>query len=795
MNISDIKKVELEITSNCNAACPGCARTQRSDILEIHSFTVEDLISIFPKKEHIEGKTFKFCGVLGDPVINPDCFAMVKYLVDNGGWCQISTNAGLQTVEWWRKLGKLSAETKLVDVSFCIDGHRETNHIYRVNTKFDTIERNMQAYSNGGNGNASASWIYIIFDHNEHELEIAKEHALRLGFTFAIRTGMRNSYHDWVSIIKKRNQKTKKLEDNIQVITTTGAKEHAAKEEVFKIDEVIKKFNKIVLNQPEITKQPLTKIKIQENKDTASEVLPTPVLETTQQKLAAEELRKITSTITCKYVHEGELFIASNLTLWPCCFLWDSWFANKDNIRLKFAKYDSDWNSLSKYSIAEILAHPWYEEILALSWDPTHSQHINRCVLTCSLKKAYQNKIEVIAQAVKSTVDLSEPTNLSCNHLSNHLAIVSTEGMISPCCQFKDWRNSSHYKTIWNTKSLNGVLKSEFWRGIRTSLDNNQKISGCDKCWKAEQVGSESRRKWINSITEETFPIKFEDIELGLDYTCNMMCRICKPSQSSKWNNSSVARDLYSRRPAIYIKSTNGKEYQDRIKEILENSYLGHIKRVRLVGGEPFYSKNFEWFIQKLDQETVLEDLTFAVNSNGSLIPKDNILQKILRMKSISIDLSIDAIGNLASTTRWGVPWQTIAKNIDTWIDLSKNYKNINLSVHSTISVLNVNRLQELIDFCDSKDLAFGFSILTDPDYLDFRQFPVSERSKWMVKSDKQEKFCINDLNKAISSAIKVSNNLLDFVYFNERMNLYQEKSFNIANPEIITLVEKYKYE
>ena len=38
MNIDSIKKVELEITSNCNAACPGCARTQNSDILEIHSF-------------------------------------------------------------------------------------------------------------------------------------------------------------------------------------------------------------------------------------------------------------------------------------------------------------------------------------------------------------------------------------------------------------------------------------------------------------------------------------------------------------------------------------------------------------------------------------------------------------------------------------------------------------------------------------------------------------------------------------------------------------------------------------
>ena len=34
-----IKKVELEITSDCNAACPGCARTLNKELLQINSFT------------------------------------------------------------------------------------------------------------------------------------------------------------------------------------------------------------------------------------------------------------------------------------------------------------------------------------------------------------------------------------------------------------------------------------------------------------------------------------------------------------------------------------------------------------------------------------------------------------------------------------------------------------------------------------------------------------------------------------------------------------------------------------
>lgn len=795
MNVLDIKKIELEITSNCNAACPGCTRTQKSDILEINSFTIDDLKKAFPLKEHIEGKIFKFCGVLGDPVINPDCLNMIKYLTSNKGWCQISTNGGLQTVDWWRELGKISAETKLVDVSFCVDGHRETNHIYRVNTKFDIIERNMQAYADAGKGLASASWIYIVFDHNEHELETAKQHALKLGFIFSVRTGMRNSYSNWVSIVKKRNQETRKLEENINIITTTGKKEHALKNEVLKIDETINKFNKEVLKKVEEKKtidQPaplVQEIKKKELNDTDKNI--PIIIETPEQKAAIEELRQLSKTITCKYVHEGEIFIASNFTLWPCCFLWDSWFSNKNDIRNKLSKYDTDWNDLRKHSIDEILSHPWYAEVLQLSWDPEHSQHIARCIRTCALNKAYQNKIEVVAQPEKKNIDLSD--DKSCNHLTNHLAIVNSEGVISPCCQFEDFRQPKEYKTIWNTDNLNGVLKTPFWKDLRSNLENGNKISNCNNCWKIEDAGADSRRRWINSITTPTFPIRFEDLEIGLDYTCNMMCRICKPSQSSKWNSSTVARDLYARRPDIYIRTINGKEYQDRIKEVLENSHLGHIKRVRLVGGEPFYSKNFEWFMDKLSSETKLEEISFFVNTNGSILPKDSILDKIFKMKSVNIDFSIDGVGDLASTIRWGVDWEVIEKNIDRWIGLSKEHNNINLAVHATISILNINKIQDLIDFCDSRNLKFGFSTLKNPDYLDFKQLPLEERQKWVVKSDKQLSYCIDDINVSITSPVVSKNKLYDFIYFTEKLDNFQEQNFFNVNPEIVNLTEKYK--
>ena len=344
----NIKKIELEITSDCNAACPGCARTLNKDLLQINSFTFEDLKRIFPAGNY-SGVEFKFCGVLGDPIVNPDCLKMIEWLVYNGGYCEISTNGGYNTADWWTRLGKVAATYPgKLHIHFCIDGYKETNHIYRVNTKWNTIERNIAAFASSA-PKKHASWIYIVFDHNEHDLELAKTHASSLDFEFATRTGMRNSYHQWIANLGKKNSQTKKK------ITTTGDKEHSKKEVVKSLDDFIKSYK--------------------------------------SNKVNKEETEEIVNSIICKYIHEHEIFIASNMTMWPCCFLWDSAFKNNENIIDKLEIFEPNWNSLKHHSIAEIQQHPWFQELLAASWDPEHNLHFTRCIRTCAFNKAYHNEI------------------------------------------------------------------------------------------------------------------------------------------------------------------------------------------------------------------------------------------------------------------------------------------------------------------------------------------------------------------------------------------------------------------
>jgi len=56
--IEQLHKIELEITSDCNAACPGCARTLFEGKYAIKNLTIDDIKRIFPNKEAINNKEF-----------------------------------------------------------------------------------------------------------------------------------------------------------------------------------------------------------------------------------------------------------------------------------------------------------------------------------------------------------------------------------------------------------------------------------------------------------------------------------------------------------------------------------------------------------------------------------------------------------------------------------------------------------------------------------------------------------------------------------------------------------------
>ncbi len=184
-------KVHWEITDLCNLKCPMCPRT---DILnhcqpvkEIQNtqFFLDDVKKFFPDKLLKKIKRIDFCGNFGDPCIAQDFYEICEFLVANYGiTLMVSTNGTMRNPSWWKKMGALLADTGSW-FELHIDGLRDTNHLYRIGANWNKIMENTKAFIAGG---ARADWHYILFKHNQHQVDQAHMMAHQMGFKHFVPT-------------------------------------------------------------------------------------------------------------------------------------------------------------------------------------------------------------------------------------------------------------------------------------------------------------------------------------------------------------------------------------------------------------------------------------------------------------------------------------------------------------------------------------------------------------------------------------------------------------------------------
>lgn len=183
-----MKSIEFELTSACNARCNICQRTlmaKKGTPVKIQHYSIEDIERYFDSVD-MRGWKLKFCGVLGDPIACPDLYNITEYFIDKGvSHIEVSTNGGLKTKDFWRRYGKL--DKTVVNIHFAIDGV-DTNY-YRVGVDLKKVWNNVNAYLDSG---GTASWQFIIFDYNKHEVEMARKIAKEKGMTFITRTAWKN---------------------------------------------------------------------------------------------------------------------------------------------------------------------------------------------------------------------------------------------------------------------------------------------------------------------------------------------------------------------------------------------------------------------------------------------------------------------------------------------------------------------------------------------------------------------------------------------------------------------------
>jgi sulfatase maturation enzyme AslB (radical SAM superfamily) len=180
MLLSDIKWLHVEASTKCNAWCPACPRNKNGYQL-VDGLVVEDLsldrfkeILIQLPKLH----AVQFCGNYGDPIAGNNIIELIQLAKQHVKKIQIHTNGGLRSTKWWQQLAVLLQDCEH-DVWFGIDGIDEVHEIYRQATSYTKVIQNARAFIQAG---GYATWQFIPYQHNEHQLIDCLKTSQSMGF-------------------------------------------------------------------------------------------------------------------------------------------------------------------------------------------------------------------------------------------------------------------------------------------------------------------------------------------------------------------------------------------------------------------------------------------------------------------------------------------------------------------------------------------------------------------------------------------------------------------------------------
>lgn len=181
LTIDQIRTLQIEITSYCNAKCPHCPRFDNdgflSDSLLLQHWDMEKIIKNLEIDKLTSLERIVIEGDKGDPVMHPKLYDLVLHLSQSPSQAiiELTTNGSIQKPDWWARLAKIPN----VVVRFSIDGLADTNHLYRVGVNFDRIVDNVLAFTSAG---GDAIMKTLLFAHNEHQIEDIKKFSEQMGF-------------------------------------------------------------------------------------------------------------------------------------------------------------------------------------------------------------------------------------------------------------------------------------------------------------------------------------------------------------------------------------------------------------------------------------------------------------------------------------------------------------------------------------------------------------------------------------------------------------------------------------
>jgi hypothetical protein len=221
----------------------------------------------------------------------------------------------------------------------------------------------------------------------------------------------------------------------------------------------------------------------------------------------------------------------------------------------------------------------------------------------------------------------------------------------------------------------------------------------CQACIDQENNNIKSYRMGVNEkygIEQSHNGILVLDITPNL--TCNLACKICNEFSSSSW----------AKLKQIPINKNYNTSPQN-LFDIIKQYDLSHLKEINMSGGEPLLNNNLIKYISNLDKIVDFSKVNLRFSNNGTIQLNSNTINFMSQFKLVQARFSLDDVYEGHNYHRYPHRWEDWISNWETFLENMP--VNTLPSINRTISILNINRLDEL----ENWHKKYSYTKLGDP--------------------------------------------------------------------------------
>ena len=226
----------------------------------------------------------------------------------------------------------------------------------------------------------------------------------------------------------------------------------------------------------------------------------------------------------------------------------------------------------------------------------------------------------------------------------------------------------------------------------REIFETQERASVCKDCWQTESLGGRSRRQAIidwyehRGIQQDRTP-NLVSLDYNTENICNLACITCGPRFSSRWVVEAEKMGL----PFYYPPKSRASK-----NVLFDTLEVKDLRRVYFNGGEPFLTDDHIRVLKKVQQHGDISALDVNYNTNGTVLPTQEVFDIWKKCRSVKVMFSIDAVGSAFEFIRYPASWQEVNENL---IVMRQACPSVMFDVTFTLGIHNILYLPDTINW------------------------------------------------------------------------------------------------